>query len=100
MGKPSTESVLDTHAHIYPTLASAEQLNFNAPHPPNENAIEAFNLILPTIKSEILKSRSHWDKHEPRMWSRARGISDRELTDFTIEKDLVLVSRGALSRLP
>jgi len=93
MGEPSTESVvIDAHAHIS-DLASIEQLTFNASHPPHENAIEAFNLVLPTIKAEIRKSRSDWNKHEPRMWARAQDISDLELTNFTIEKDLILVSR-------
>jgi hypothetical protein len=66
-------------------------LNFNEPHPPAENAIEAFNVVLPTIKSEIVKSRRHWDLHEPKMWSRAQKLSDKELVDFTIENDLVEV---------
>ncbi|KAH9485176.1 hypothetical protein JR316_0002083 [Psilocybe cubensis] len=78
-------------------MASKEQLNFNEPHAPKENAIEAFNLLLPTIKNEILKSRRHWDKHEPRMWARASGLSDAELTSFTIENDLVEVSSSATS---
>jgi len=63
----------------------------NAPHAPHsKNAIEAFKLVLPTIKSEIVKSRHDWNKHEPRMWLRAACISDDELTSsFTIENDLV-----------
>jgi hypothetical protein len=69
-----------------------EQLDFNEPHPPHQNAIEAFNHLLPTIKEEIIKSRHHWNKHEPKMWIRAHGISDHELTNFTIEQDLVTVS--------
>ena len=74
------------------STASGEILTFNEPHPPAENAIEAFNVVLPTIKSEIVKSRRHWDLHEPKMWSRAQGLSDKELVDFTIENDLVEVS--------
>lgn len=71
--------------------ASEEQLNFNEAHKPNDNGVEAFNVILPTIKGEILKSRTHWDLHEPKMWSRAQGISDKALVTFTIEEDLVAV---------
>lgn len=78
-------------------MASQEQLSFNAPHPPQENAIRAFNVVLSTIKSEILKSRHHWDKHEPKMWSRAAGLSDADLVKFTIEKDLVQVRSAATS---
>ncbi|TFK54199.1 hypothetical protein OE88DRAFT_1654740 [Heliocybe sulcata] len=70
-------------------MASSEEIVLNDPHSPSPKAIEAFNHILPTIKSEIIKSRHHWDKHEPKMWSRAAGISDAALVDFTIENDLV-----------
>jgi hypothetical protein len=45
--------------------------------------------VLNEIKSEIVKSRHHWDKHEPKMWSRATGLTDAQLVDFTIEDDLV-----------
>lgn len=78
-------------------MASAEQLDFNVPHPPRENAIEAFNVVLPVIKAEVIKSRHHWNKHEPRMWSRATELSDHELTAFSIESDLVLVRSAASS---
>ena len=73
------------------STASAQELNFNEPHSPHKNAVDAFNHVLPTIKAEIIKSRHHWDKHEPKMWRRARGIHDHDLTAFTIEQDLVLV---------
>ncbi|TEB37392.1 hypothetical protein FA13DRAFT_1726476 [Coprinellus micaceus] len=78
-------------------MASEEQLNFNEAHKPNDNGVEAFNVILPTIKGEILKSRTHWDLHEPKMWSRAQGISDKALVTFTIEEDLVAVRNAATS---
>lgn len=90
MGKLVCEAVNYLCLTIF-HLASADQINLNEPHPPQENSIEAFNVILPTIKKEILKSRAHWAKHEPRMWSRASKLSDAELTDFTIENDLVEV---------
>ena len=45
--------------------------------------------MLHDIKAEIVKSRHHWNKHEPKMWSRAAGLSDAELVHFTIEEDLV-----------
>ena len=77
-----------TNARV-PASASEGQLSFNAPHPPTEKAIEAFNVVLHDIKIEILKSRNHWDLHEPKMWSRAAGLSDTELVAFTIETDLV-----------
>ncbi len=37
------------------------------------------------MKFEILKSRRHWDQHEPKMWSKASGLSDDELTGFKLE---------------
>ncbi|KAH0827540.1 hypothetical protein J3R83DRAFT_4261, partial [Lanmaoa asiatica] len=77
--------------------ASADEVNLNAPHAPLENAIEAFNHVLHKIKHEIVQSRHHWDKHEPRMWSRATGLSDAELTRFSIEEDLVRVRSGFVS---
>ncbi|KAF7792411.1 hypothetical protein EIP86_003448 [Pleurotus ostreatoroseus] len=70
-------------------MASSEQINLNAPHRPTAKAIEAFNVVLHQIKSEIVKSRHHWDKHEPKMWARAAGLSDAELVNFTMEEDLV-----------
>lgn len=80
----------------YPVLnvnaASVEEVNLNAAHHPHSNAIEAFNIVLHTIKAEIVKSRHDWNKHEPKMWSRAAQLSDNELVAFTIEKDLVEVT--------
>ncbi|KAI0032233.1 hypothetical protein K488DRAFT_86035 [Vararia minispora EC-137] len=78
-------------------MADAEFVEFNAPHTPHPNAIEAFNVVLHTIKSEIVKSRHHWDKHEPKMWSRAQGLTDHQLTNFTVENDLVEVRSGPTS---
>jgi len=78
-------------------MASTEQANLNDPHTPGENAIDAFNAVLPIIKEEIIKSRHFWDKHEPRMWSRAAGLSDLDLVRFSIEEDLVSVRSGATS---
>lgn len=77
--------------------ASAEEVTLNAPHHPHANAIEAFNVVLRQIKHEIKKSRHDWNKHEPKMWSRVAELSDEELTDFTIEKDLVQVRSGLVS---
>lgn len=77
--------------------ASAEEVNLNAPHPPHQNAIEAFNHVLHKIKHEIIHSRHDWDKHEPKMWSRAAGLHNDQLTHFTIEQDLVQVRSGVVS---
>ena len=77
---------------IWNPVASAEEICLNAPHAPHENAIDAFKVVLSTIKSEILKSRHDWDRHERRMWLRAAHLSDHELTSFNIENDLVQVT--------
>ncbi|KAG6378148.1 hypothetical protein JVT61DRAFT_13836 [Boletus reticuloceps] len=77
--------------------ASAEEVNLNAPHAPHQNAIEAFNHVLHIIKREVIQSRRNWDKHEPKMWSRAAELSDAVLTHFTIEQDLVQVRSGFVS---
>ena len=88
--------------YVYPEItshiASNEQIDLNAPHAPTDKAIEAFEVVEKTIKSEILKSRHHWDKHEPKMWSRAEGVSDDDLVAFTIRDDLVEI-RWITSRL-
>ncbi|KAG8894059.1 hypothetical protein FRB99_001547, partial [Tulasnella sp. 403] len=74
------------------------QINFNDPHPPRENAISAFTVVLTKIKNAIVKSRRDWDIHEPRMWARASGLSDQELVgEINLERDLVLVRSGATS---
>jgi hypothetical protein len=71
------------HTNLF--AASKDELKFNEPHAPKENALEAFGVVLDTIKSEIRKSRNDWDKHEPKMWSRASGVSDADLVSFTLE---------------
>jgi hypothetical protein len=72
-------------------------VDLNPPHRPHPNAIEAFNSLLHTIKTEIVKSRQHWDMHEPRMYARAASLSDHKLTTFTIEEDLVEVRSASTS---
>ena len=57
--------------------------------------MEAFSRVVGTIREEIVKSRRHWNVHEPRMWSRASQLSDQELKRFSLDKDLVLVSSAA-----
>ncbi|GLB37624.1 hypothetical protein LshimejAT787_0406750 [Lyophyllum shimeji] len=78
-------------------MATAETVPLNDPHPPQQNAIDAFTAVQPVIKAEIIKWRRHWDQHEPRMWSRAAGISNEALTDFDLQKDLVEVRSGPTS---
>jgi len=75
-------------------MASVDQVDLNDPHAPNESAKELFKTALHKIKHEVIKSRIDWDKHEPRMWSRASALSNEELAKFTIDEDLVEVRSG------
>ncbi|QRV76624.1 hypothetical protein RhiJN_04639 [Ceratobasidium sp. AG-Ba] len=62
----------------------------------NDNTLSDLT-VLPKIKLAVISSRNEWDIHEPRMWSRASGLSDPELSSFDIENDLVEVRAGATS---
>jgi hypothetical protein len=42
-------------------IADKSTLEFNEAHAPKENSFEAFGNIADTIKTEIKKSRAHWD---------------------------------------
>ena len=72
------------------SAASKDQVNFNDPHAPAENALEAFGAVEDKIKAAIIESRHHWDKHEPRMWSRAKGVSDSDLVNFNLKVTIAL----------
>ncbi|KAK7687054.1 hypothetical protein QCA50_009554 [Cerrena zonata] len=78
-------------------MATNEVISLNDPHAPTAKAIEAFSVVQKELKSEIIKSRHHWDKHEPKMWSRAEGISDHDLVNFEFEKDLVEIRSAIVS---
>lgn len=78
-------------------MATAETINFNAQHSPHQNSLDAFTVVLPQIKHAIIASRHDWDKHQPKMWSRAAGLSDSALTAFNLEQDLVAVRSGGTS---
>ncbi|KAH9943505.1 uncharacterized protein BXZ73DRAFT_40537, partial [Epithele typhae] len=77
--------------------ATNEIVELNAPHSPTEKAFEAFEILEPKIKSEILKSRHDWDKHEPKMWSRAHGVPNDDLVAFSIRSDLVEIRSAIVS---
>ena len=82
---------------IFPASATSEVITLNDPHSPTEKAFEAFEVVEHTIKSEILKSRHDWNKHEPRMWARAHGISNEDLVAFSIRTDLVEIRSAPVS---
>ncbi|KEP54107.1 hypothetical protein V565_021850 [Rhizoctonia solani 123E] len=75
----------------------ADKVPLSEPHPPTSRGIEAFNEVLPKIKQAVVSSRRDWNKHEPRMWARASGLDDNELTGFVIEDDLIEVRAGSTS---
>ncbi len=50
-----------------------------------------------TIKHELIKLRHHWDKHEPKMFDRVKGVSDEELTGWDLGRDLVAVRSGPVA---
>lgn len=75
-------------------MADNSTVVFSEEHPPTARAIEAFKEVEKKIKSEIIASRRRWDGHEPRMWSRAAGVSDTDLTKFDVITDLVSVRAG------
>ena len=77
--------------------ASGEEIVLNAPHQPTEKAFEAFAVVEATIKEEIVKSRRNWNHHEPKMWSRAAGLSDAELVSFSVAEDLVEIRSAPTS---
>ncbi|KAG9029262.1 hypothetical protein FRB95_005536 [Tulasnella sp. JGI-2019a] len=79
-------------------MASKEQVDLSPGHPPTPRSMEAFSILLSQIKEEIVKSRRDWDKHEPKMWSRATGITDHQLVGgIDVQRDLVEVRAGQAS---
>ncbi|KAM0756685.1 hypothetical protein T439DRAFT_321370, partial [Meredithblackwellia eburnea MCA 4105] len=78
-------------------MADASTVTLNAEHPPHQNAIDAFTTVNDKIKHELVKLRHHWDKHEPRMFSRAKGVSDHDLVNWDLSKDLVAIRSGPTS---
>ncbi|KIJ67949.1 hypothetical protein HYDPIDRAFT_173679 [Hydnomerulius pinastri MD-312] len=76
-------------------ILTLPHLTLNDPHKPHQNAIDAFKHVLHEIKHAIRESRRTYA--EPMMWSRAAGLSDHQLVDFEIEKDLVLVRAAVVS---
>ena len=82
---------------ILSASATSEVITLNDPHSPTEKAFEAFEVVEHTIKSEILKSRHDWNKHEPRMWARAHGISNEDLVAFSVRTDLVEIRSAPVS---
>ncbi|GAA5852308.1 hypothetical protein JCM8547_006731 [Rhodosporidiobolus lusitaniae] len=69
-------------------MATTSTVELNAPHPPHANSIRGFATVEEELKRELVKLRHHWDQHEPKMFVRAKDVSDEELTSWELEKDL------------
>ncbi|EGG13055.1 uncharacterized protein MELLADRAFT_101250 [Melampsora larici-populina 98AG31] len=83
----------------------------NETHSPDERGLRIFEHVSSKIKRELIRLRRHWDNHEvalgslcrlhsrpiPRMFARSQGISDHDLTDFSIKHDLTSIRSGQTS---
>ncbi|KAH8107910.1 hypothetical protein BXZ70DRAFT_903330 [Cristinia sonorae] len=75
-------------------MADREEVTaaLNAPHPPAQNAIDAFVTVEERIKEEILKSYNHWKKHDEEMWKHPQLTNvTTQLVSFNVTQDLVEV---------
>ncbi|ORY69448.1 hypothetical protein BCR35DRAFT_308038 [Leucosporidium creatinivorum] len=76
-------------------MADSTSVELNAEHSPKPNAVRAFGVVNQQIKHEWIKLRHHWDKHEPRMFASAKDLSDQQLAEWDLEKDLVAIRAGS-----
>lgn len=85
--------------HTYIPMATEATLMkpLNEPHQPTDRGFEIFDNCSLAIRHELVKLRHHWDKHEPKMFSRAKGIPDQEFCSFNTKDDLVLIRSGETS---
>ncbi len=75
------------------SLASVDQVDLNDMHPVTLRKSSSRRRCTKS-NTKVIKSRIDWDKHEPRMWSRASALSNEELAKFTMDEDLVEVRSG------
>lgn len=54
-------------------------------------------LVLATTDAAAPCSRKNWDGHEEQMYARVKDISNEDLVDFDVEKDLVAVRAGSVA---
>jgi hypothetical protein len=67
------------------TQATAETVDLGPSHPPKEDSIDAFNIILPDLKQKLTHLRRDYNKHEPEYFAAAESLSDDQLTGFTAD---------------
>ncbi|KAH8177533.1 hypothetical protein LIA77_02615 [Sarocladium implicatum] len=73
--------------------ATAETVHLDALHAPKEDAIKAFDAILPELKKELVHMRKERQKHEPEYFAAVDSLSDDQLADFST-KDITGVRVG------
>ncbi|KAK0383303.1 hypothetical protein NLU13_9216 [Sarocladium strictum] len=74
-------------------MATAETVQLDAPHAPKEDAIKAFDSILPDLKKDLVHMRKERQKHEPEYFAAVDSLSDDQLADFST-KDITAVRVG------
>lgn len=72
-------------------MADATSLELTPAHVPSAKAVSAFEKLSSRISQELVRSRKHWDAHEPRMYSRVADIPDAQFAQLG---DLVAVRAG------
>lgn len=66
-------------------MATADTVDLGEVHPPKQESIKLFGEIEKELKHELIKLRHTHDKHEPEYFAAAKGLSDKELTSFTVD---------------
>lgn len=66
-------------------MATAETVELGPAHPPKEDAIAAFDSILPDLKKSLVHIRHEHSKHEPEYFAAVESLSDRDLANFSSE---------------
>ncbi|RSL70530.1 hypothetical protein CEP54_001716 [Fusarium duplospermum] len=63
-------------------MATAETVDLGPAHPPKEDAISAFEQILPELKKNLIHLRHEYSKHETEYFEAAKHLSDHDLAGF------------------
>ncbi|KAF4974502.1 hypothetical protein FZEAL_8598 [Fusarium zealandicum] len=77
-------------------MATAETVDLGPAHPPKEDAIIAFDQILPDLKKNLVHLRRDYAKHEPEYFAAAEQLSEQDLAGFSADDfDSVRVATSA-----
>ncbi|KAF2830547.1 hypothetical protein CC86DRAFT_367284 [Ophiobolus disseminans] len=66
-------------------MATEETVQLNEAHAPQQASIDAFNSILHSVKSELLKLRRDHDKHEVEYFRAVKDVPDSDLASFSAD---------------